>query len=134
MTLWPIPALGSMNRLIPNLAYAISKAEGYGILNAIPTRANNPGDLVLGDMGLGTLGSAGITVYPIFKLGCLALYHELNLILSNTSHVYNTRMTFSQMAVLWTGNDNASIWATIVAKSLSISPSTTILSWMTNHI
>ena len=131
--MWPIPAFGSISKLIPSFAYAIGKAEGFGPLGNIPTKANNPGDLKLGDIGLGTLGQ-GITVYPTLRQGIQALYRELNLILTNTSEVYNTSMSFSQMAIIWTGNDNPVDWADTVAKSLNVFPDTTIHNWMMNHV
>ena len=34
-------------------ARAIAKAEGFGLPGALPTRANNPGDMMLGDRGWG---------------------------------------------------------------------------------
>jgi hypothetical protein len=132
MTNWPIPAFGSISKLIPSFAYAIGRAEGFGPLNNIPTRANNPGDLELGDIGFGILGQ-GITIYPTFLQGAQALYRQLDLILTNTSHEYNTSMTFSQVAVIWTGNDNPIGWAETVTKSLNILPDMTILGWMSNH-
>lgn len=132
MNMWPIPAFGSISKLIPSFAYAIGKAEGFGPSGNIPTRANNPGDLKLGDVGLGTLGS-GITIYPTFQQGAEALYHELNLILTGKSSKYNTFMSFSQMAVIWTGNDNPIEWAAVVARSLNVFPDMTIRSWMINH-
>lgn len=130
--MWPIPAFGTISKLIPSFAYAIGKAEGFGPVGNIPTRAKNPGDLELGDIGLGTLGQ-GITIYPTLRQGIEALYRELNLILTNTSKDYNTSMTFSQMAIIWTGNDNPINWAEIVAKSLNVFPDTTIQSWVSNH-
>ena len=134
MNNWPIPVAGSMSRLIPGFAFAIGKAEGFGVTGAIPTRANNPGDLVLGSVGFGTLGTKGITIYPTFDQGVRALYRELNLILTNTSRVYTNSMTFSQIAVLWTGNDNPIGWASTVAKSLNVFPDTTIQGWVSNHV
>jgi hypothetical protein len=122
-----------MSRLIPSLAFAISIAEGFGIVGAIPTLANNPGDLELGDIGFGTLGY-GITIYESFADGCRALYHELDLILTNNSSYYSTSMTFTQLARTWTGNDNAIEWADTVCGILKIFPDTTIQSWMVNHV
>ncbi|SRR5258708_16005758 len=132
MIMWPIPKLGSMNRLIPSLAYAISKAEGYGVSGAIPTRANNPGDIELGDIGFGTLG-VGITIYPTLEQGIEALYRELNLIFTGSSHVYSMFMTFDQMARIWTGDDKSLDWASIVAKYLNVLPDITLANWVLNH-
>lgn len=131
--MWPIPAFGTISKLIPSLAYAIGRAEGFGIPGAIPTRANNPGDLELGDIGFGVLGQ-GITIYPTLKQGIEALYRELDLIFTGKSKEYSMFMTFSQMAVVWTGNDNPVGWAETVSKSLGVLPDTTLLSWNNNHV
>ena len=133
MIMWPIPAFGSMNKLIPSFAQAISRAEGLYVKGSVPARINNPGDLKLGDIGFGILPS-GITIYPTFEQGCRALYRQLDLILTNTSHEYNTSMNFSQIAKIWTGNNNPINWASIMAKSLNVFPDTTIQSWMSNHV
>lgn len=45
------------------LSSAIANAEGYGVSGAIPTVANNPGNLALGDLNYGTMGQ-NISVYP----------------------------------------------------------------------
>jgi hypothetical protein len=132
MIMWPIPAFGSVSKFIPSWAYAIAKAEGFFIKGSIPARLNNPGDLELGDIGFGALPS-GITMYPTFEQGAEALYHELDLILTGNSHEYSIFMNFSQMAVIWTGNDNPIGWADTVAKSLNVFPDTTIQSWIVNH-
>lgn len=132
MIMWPIPAFGSMSKLIPSFAQAIARAEGFFIKGSVPARINNPGDLELGNIGFGTV--AGKTIYPTFEWGVLALYHELDLILTNKSKVYNTSMTFSQMSVLWTGNNNSMGWASSVAQNLNVFPGTTIQSWVNNHV
>jgi len=130
--MWPIPTFGSISNLIPSFAQAIARAEGFYIKGSVPARINNPGDLKLGDIGFGALPS-GITIFPTFDQGCRALYHQLDLILTNKSSEYNTSMTFSQIAVIWTGNDNPMGWASTVAKSLNILPDMTIQNWMVNH-
>jgi hypothetical protein len=133
MNNWPIPAFGTISKLIPSFAYAIAKAEGFFIKGSVPARINNPGDLKLGDIGFGALLN-GITIYPSFAQGVEALYNELNLILTNTSSEYNTSMNFAQMAFIWSGNDNPVGWSDTVAKSLNVFVDTTIQSWMDNHV
>src|SRR5256886_3168558 len=66
----------------------IAKAEGYGVPGAIPTRANNPGDLTrsLGyDTTGDTLGDAGIVVFINRENGWAALEEQLTLIQNNSS-------------------------------------------------
>jgi hypothetical protein len=118
----------SPNPKLQQLAAAIAQAEGFGIEGAIPTLANNPGDLVLGDKGYGTMGAAGITVFASAQDGWNALYHELNLIFSGTSHVYTTAMTFAQVAAHWTQTEVGS-WAHNVATYVGASVNDSLAAW-----
>lgn len=93
-----------------DLAKAIAHAEGFGIENTIPTKAHNPGDLVLGDKGHGTLGSEKITVFENDATGWAALEHQLDLIRHRKSHVYVPTMTIQQMADKWTSTQRSE-WA-----------------------
>jgi|SRR5713101_6461386 len=104
-------------------AKAISVAEGFGIANDIPTKAHNPGDLVLGDRGNGVLGREGITIFPDNASGWNALYHELNLIVNSESHVYTLDMTISDMAYKWT-DTSQDAWAETVANQLGVTRDT----------
>jgi hypothetical protein len=106
------------------LAAAIASAEGFGPVANLPTRANNPGDLELGDLGHGTIGAK--TVFGSLTEGIAALKRQINLIVSGDSQYYSTNMTISQMAKLWTGGDNADAWAQNVASSLGVTPDTTL--------
>jgi hypothetical protein len=115
----------TVTQKVQAFAKAIAKAEGHGIPGAIPTEANNPGDLVLGDKGYGTLGSAGITVFPDIQSGMNALYKELALIIAGQSHVYNLDMTISDMAQHWTTTQQDE-WANNVANALGVSTDTTL--------
>ena len=106
------------------LAQAIAKAEGFGVPEAFPTRVHNPGDLCLGDKGWGT--QAGKTVFPDDAAGWDALYHQCGLMLSGQSHVYSLDMTFLQVAQAYTGGDNPSAWAQIVAEACGTNIETTL--------
>jgi hypothetical protein len=118
-----------LNLQVAQLAQAIANAEGFGIAGAVPTRAHNPGDLVLGDKGLGVANSAGVTIFASDAAGWSALYYELNLIFSGRSSVYQTSMSFAQFAQTWTGGDNAGAWAATVTSSVSASPDTALADW-----
>lgn len=85
-----------------DLANAIAHAEGFGRPNTIPTRAHNPGDLVLGDRGYGVLGAEGITVFKDDAAGWAALERQLTLIREHRSHAYTPMMSIQQMAEKWT--------------------------------
>lgn len=107
--------------ILQELADAIGSAEGYGVSGAIPTRANNPGDLKLGDIGYGTIGQ-GITVFPNAAAGNQALINQLQKIQNNTSRYYNSDMSIAQIGQTWSGGDPA--WSNNVSKSVGVSPDT----------
>ena len=104
-------------------AQAIANAEGFGVDGAIPTRANNPGDLALGDMGYGTLGS-GITVFPSLAAGIQALENQVAKMTGGTSHVYNPNMSIAQAGSIYANGDPN--WGSNVAKALGLSPTDTL--------
>ena len=100
------------------MAHAIATAEGFYVDGSIPQRAHNPGDLVLGDKGHGTLGAEGITVFQDDATGWAALEHQLDLIKKRQSHVYLMTMTIQQMADHWTRTQREE-WALNVCATLS---------------
>ena len=100
------------------LAAAIAHAEGFGVVGAIPTQAHNPGDLVLGDKGHGTLGAEAITVFQDDATGWAALDHQLEMIRTHRSHVYTVGMTIREMAAHWT-RTQPDAWAQNVADDLT---------------
>lgn len=106
-----------------SLANAIATAEGYGVPGAIPTLANNPGDLVLGNQGYGVMGN-GITVFPTVQSGYDALNNQIGLIQSGQSAVYSQNESIAQIGNTWSGGNPA--WANNVASSLGVSPSTPV--------
>lgn len=105
------------------LAAAIAKAEGYGTPGAIPTVANNPGDLALGDQGYGTMG-AGITVFPDLSSGIAALENQVTKMTTGTSHVYTPDETLADAGNTYASGD--SNWASNVASALGVPTSTTL--------
>lgn len=106
------------------IAKAIALAEGFYVSGSIPQRANNPGDLVEGDIGNGTLG-AGITVFATPEDGWNALYNQVSKMLNGTSHIYSPNMTIAQVAGKYTATQQTA-WANNVSGSLGVSPDTTL--------
>lgn len=104
---------------------AIANAEGYGVPGAIPTEANNPGDLALGDIGYGTLGN-NITVFPSASAGADALTNQENLISNGESANYSSGESIADMGTTYAGASGGSTWAANVAKFLGVSPNTPI--------
>lgn len=104
-------------------AQAIANAEGFGVDGAVPTRANNPGDLAIGDVGFGTTGS-GITIFGSLEQGVTALQNQATKMTNGGSSVYNPNMTIAQAGSLYSNGDPN--WASNVAKYLGLSPSDTL--------
>lgn len=103
-------------------ADAVARAEGFGIPGAIPTLANNPGDLALGDLGYGTLGN-NISIFPSTQAGETALQNQINAMANGTSKYYSPNETLAQAGSTYSGGSS---WATNVAKFLGIPTSATL--------
>ena len=112
------------------VASAIAQAEGFGQPGAIPTIANNPGDLELGNIGSGVTIAAGgqqITNFPTLEAGEAALENQVNLIATGTSKAgYSPSMSIAQVGQLYSGG--SSNWANNVAAALGVDPSTNFAS------
>jgi hypothetical protein len=98
---------------VRDLAQAIAHAEGFGVAGAIPTRANNPGDLVIPGWTGGSLGAESISVFANAGDGWAALYAQLQRIIDGRSSVYTLDDTFGEFADHWTGTD-VSAWTSNV--------------------
>jgi len=119
-----IPGSTSYSEPVKRFALAIANAEGYGIPGAIPTVANNPGDLVLPGWSP-TLGSAGVAVFDSPDYGWFRLHRQLALILSGQSNVYHLDMTIAEMGDRYEA-DPGNAWAQNVSAYLNV-PVTTKL-------
>ena len=115
------PGLGQT--AVTPLMQAIANAEGFNVAGAIPQQANNPGDLVLGDVGYGTLGSQNITVFGSVNDGWAALANQINLIASGGSSYYSATEPLAQVGTTWSGSSNGN-WANNVASYLGVSVNT----------
>jgi hypothetical protein len=101
-----------------DLAEAIAHAEGFGLPDAIPTKAHNPGDLVCSWLTGEKMGAECIHVFQDDATGWAALEHELQLISVGKSHVYVRGMTIREMAEHWTRTQQNE-WAQNVASKLT---------------
>lgn len=117
------------NIFVFNFAHAIAKAEGFGIPNAIPTRAHNPGDLVIPGWTGAKLGE-NISVFDSDLEGWNRLYHQLQLIIDGASRVYTLNDTIASMASKWTKTNQAA-WAATVASELNATPDVPLLYLLT---
>lgn len=114
-------------------AQAIATAEGFGPSGNIPTIANNPGDLELGNIGYGTTGAAGgqqITNFPTADAGWAALENQITMMATGSSSAgYTPSMSIAQVGQLYSGGSSA--WANNVASALGVDPSTNFASVVT---
>ena len=108
------PTVGTTDGLRA-LAAAIATAEGFGLPGALPTRANNPGDLMRGNVGLGTIG--GITVFRSVADGWAALHAQLRAIAQGTSAYYTPTMTIAELAARYTATE-VDAWTSNVVAAL----------------
>lgn len=106
-------------------AVAIAYAEGFYINGSRPQRNHNPGDLTIDTVGLGVGKDGPFVVYANDDDGWAALKRQVQLILTNTSNVYNTDMTIQDVANRYTATDQ-SAWALNVANKLGVSPDTKV--------
>ncbi len=118
------PRIPDRETQVDRLAKAIAHAEGFFQAGSLPARANNPGDLKLGDRGHGTL--QGKTIFATAEDGWNALKNQIRLAVSGKSKFYSMRMTIRQMAMTWTGYDQPETWAQNVSSHLGVSPETTL--------
>lgn len=109
---------------IVRMANAIAVAEGYGIDGAIPTRANNPGSLVIPGWTGETLGSERISVFSNIAEGFQRLYFQLQIIKDGRSNVYTLSDTIESMGAKWAPLDSTSNWSRNVARQMSVPIST----------
>ncbi len=115
------------------LAVAIARAEGFFVEDSLPRRANNPGDMKLGDRGWGLIH--GKTVFAKADLnaditdhadGWSALRRECEAILVGASAIYKLSDTFIDVAFKWTGDDSPNTWLDAVVEHLGVPMTTTL--------
>jgi hypothetical protein len=108
------------------LSQAIASAEGFYVGGSIPANNNNPGNLTqdVNNTAVGT-DSNGFMIYASSQDGWNALYYQVNLILTNASHVYNNAMTLLQIGNLYSPG-TGSTWAANVASYLGVTPNTPV--------
>ncbi len=121
------------NDKLHQLAVAISKAEGFGMKGAVPTRYHNPGDIRTFRPGVHYPGQMGINrqCYVIFRndrAGFAALESNLLKIVTGESAYYKPDMTINKMARLYA--TKWPIWAKNVAKNLDVPANTKLADFL----
>lgn len=110
---------------VVEFAHAIARAEGFYIHGSIPQRCANPGDLkgtkFLGQTGLCKGGHAR---FANADYGWQALYAQVEKMVSDTSAIYRSSMTFREIGRLYAGNSKP--WIRIVTSMLEVTPDQSI--------
>lgn len=99
---------------VRRIAYAISVAEGYWVPGSIPNRRHNPGDLTRDGV---------IVEFPTATEGWLALYRQVERMLSGKSSFYRPDMSIEEVARFYTATEQDA-WARNVAAALGVDPGT----------
>lgn len=125
-----VPAFGGTvpNDKVKAIAQAIAHAEGFGVLNAIPTRAHNPGDLKMGDIGNGSIN--GKTVFASDVDGWNALYKQIDLMVSGNSEYYQPSDSWRRIATVWVGTSDYVNWLNTVVSDLGVDADSSLQEYM----
>jgi hypothetical protein len=101
---------------IKAVAEAIARAEGFYVAGSEPARANNPGDLKIGDRGYGVI--FGKTIFATPEDGWNALYRQLILIRNGKSRNFKPTDTWRAVAQTWVGPSGSEDWLKNVTNRL----------------
>lgn len=106
-----------------DVARAIAYAEGYNVVNSVPGRLNNPGDISDGASRYGSEAHSGssVTTFPDATTGWQWLYTKLSNAVSGASSVYSPSMSWYDLGGKW-APPNADVWAENVAGRLGVDP------------
>jgi len=119
---------------VAQMAAAIAVAEGYYARgehdgHSLPYRLNNPGSLkkpALGARDLPTWQDTGLVVFPTPDMGWAALRHQVRLMLTGDSRIYDPSDTLMGVAEKYTGDDQSHGWSWSVARSLGVGTDATL--------
>jgi len=119
---------------VAQIAAAIAVAEGYYAHGehdgrSLPFRLNNPGSLkkpALGANDLPTWQDTGLVVFPTPDMGWAALRHQVRLMLTGASRIYDPSDTLMGVAEKYTGDDQSHGWGWSVARSLGVGTDATL--------
>ena len=111
------------------LATAISRAEGFGKRNTIPSRYHNPGDLKAFRNstpleGQVRIGKAGHIVFKDDEAGKAALRDYIVRMMDGRSAHFNAGLTLNQVARRYAQNWRS--WVRVVSGELGVPPTTTL--------
>lgn len=119
---------------IDSWANAIASFEGFNTPGSRPARDNNPGDLkYAGQAGATGQDPQGFAVFPDATTGMQALYHQLNLYLSEFPgySIYQIMEHYLGQNISASGGEttsqgNSTTYGNFVAAAIGVDPSTTL--------
>jgi hypothetical protein len=123
-----------LSTAIQLFAEGIALAEGFYVVGSRAARNHNPGNLTLDITGTGIGMDGMFIVYDNDNDGWEALYKQVEMILTNTSGIYNSQMTLRQIAEKYasTSTPNERLnWAINVASKLGIDINTPVSTLLT---
>jgi hypothetical protein len=123
--------LTPLSSAVQRLAVAIAAAEGFSVPGSVPNRNHNPGDLRVDTTGKGIgKDELGFIRYANDSDGWEALHVQVELMLTDRSHIYTSNMTITETSTHYTTTAQAA-WASIVAQQLGVSTSTKLFELLT---
>ncbi len=112
-----------MKTVYDRMAQAILEFEGY-FEGSISFKNKNPGNVkAAGQAGIVSKDAFGHAIFATFEDGYKALYNQVWMMFSNTSHVYNSEMTLYDVFKHY-AEGNSKEYAEFVAKRLDVTPET----------
>lgn len=118
------------------LAGAIARAEGFYVPGSRPNRLHNPGDIrtnflrtYAGQIGV---DPSGYVIFRDDRAGFLVLQTSIDRIENGNSSKYSLHMTIAAFARVYVGGPGWHNWAVIVAKTLGVTPDTTLEDYLDN--
>ena len=114
------------------IAEAIARAEGYFVEGdhdgrSLLHRLNNPGGLkkpALAADDLPTWLDTGLIIFPTAEMGWAALRHQVRMMLSGESEIYDPSDTLVTVGLKYAEGDEN--WGSNVAMNLGVSPGATL--------
>lgn len=109
------------------LTVAIARTEGFYVKGSVPNRFHNPGD-IRSKLRHGYTGQVGLSPhgYVIFakdEYGWIALRSQIQKVIENKSHLYDSRMTFRQFGRLYAESPQ---WPRTLCKILGVPTTMTL--------
>ena len=123
---------GELEVRVDSIVEAIATAEGFYAPggydgHSLPHKLNNPGSLKKPALGAGALSTwkdTGLIIFPTEEMGWAALRHQVDLMITGDSTVYDPSDTLLLVAGKYADGDLN--WGRRVASALGVAPTATL--------